>query len=423
MDAKGKEVTNTLEADNTSAAVARIRELGFFPTSVTEVGAKAKKEKAPSAPAPGRPAPAGAKKGLLKMQVGGGKVKGKQLASTTRQLATLIEAGLPLLRGLNVLRKQEKNPTLNRTLGALADAIESGSTFSEALAQHPKIFSKLYINMVRAGEVGGVLEVVLARLAEFQEKAERIKSKVVSAMVYPCIVLVMAVSMLFLLMIVIVPKFKGIFTDLLPGEDLPLLTQFVSRTSELMTGNILYILGGMVALFILLRVVIKTDKGRFSIDVFKLKMPVFGDLFRKTAISRFSRTLGTLISSGVPILQALNIVRETAGNAVIARAVRQVHDSVKEGESIAQPLAASRVFPPIVISMIEVGEETGELSDMLMKIADTYDDEVDTAVATLTSTLEPIMLVFLAAIVGTIVVSLFLPIITIIKKLGEGGGQ
>jgi type IV pilus assembly protein PilC len=271
--------------------------------------------------------------------------------------------------------------------------------------------------------VGGVLEVVLARLAEFQEKAERIKSKVVSAMVYPCIVLVMAVSMLFLLMIVIVPKFKGIFTDLLPGEDLPLLTQFVSRTSELMTGNILYILGGMVALFILLRVVIKTDKGRFSIDVFKLKMPVFGDLFRKTAISRFSRTLGTLISSGVPILQALNIVRETAGNAVIARAVRQVHDSVKEGESIAQPLAASRVFPPIVISMIEVGEETGELSDMLMKIADTYDDEVDTAVATLTSTLEPIMLVFLAAIVGTIVVSLFLPIITIIKKLGEGGGQ
>lgn len=420
MDAKGKEVSNIVDAESTAAAVARIRELGFFPTQVAELGAAATAgaKKASAAPA-ARPGAKGKKKSIWQMEIGGGKVKGRVLSQMTRQLATLIGAGLPLLRGLNVLKKQERNPVLNRTLGSLIESIESGSTFSEALAQHPKIFTKLYVNMVKAGEVGGVLEVVLARLAEFQEKAEKIKSKVKAAMVYPAIVLTMAFVMLFVLMLVIVPKFESIFADLLPGQSLPWLTQVVSGVSKFMVNNILLVLGGIVGFFVMIKLILKTDKGRFVWDALKLKMPIFGDLFRKVAVSRFSRTLGTLVSSGVPILQALNIVKETAGNAIVARAVKHVHDSVKEGESIAAPLEQSRVFPPMVISMIDVGEETGELSDMLIKIADTYDEEVDTAVGALTSTLEPILLVFLAAIVGTIVISLFMPIIKIIENIGN----
>jgi type IV pilus assembly protein PilC len=421
MDARGKEVSSVVDAESTAAAVARIREQGFFPTQVSEVGATAPSKRAATPPA--RTGAKGKKKSIWQMEIGGGRVKGKALAQMTRQLATLIGAGLPLLRGLNVLKKQERNPVLNRTLGALIDSVESGSTFSEALAQHPKIFTKLYVNMVKAGEVGGVLEVVLSRLAEFQEKAEKIKSKVKAAMVYPAIVLTLAFVMLFVLMLFIVPKFESIFADLLPGQNLPKLTQIVSGASKFMVNHILIVFGSIVAFVIVIRLILKSDKGRFIWDAMKLKMPIFGDLFRKVAVSRFSRTLGTLVSSGVPILQALNIVRETAGNAIIARAVRHVHDSVKEGESIAAPLEQSRVFPPMVISMIDVGEETGELSDMLIKIADTYDEEVDTAVAALTSTLEPILLVFLAAIVGTIVISLFLPIISIIENIGNQQGQ
>ncbi len=423
MDAKGKEVSNIVDAESTAAAVARIRELGFFPTQVAELGGASagagKKAVAPAA----KPGAKGKKKSLLQMEIGGGKVKGRLLSQMTRQLATLIGAGLPLLRGLNVLKKQERNPVLNRTLGSLIESIESGSTFSEALSQHPKIFTKLYVNMVKAGEVGGVLEVVLSRLAEFQEKAEKIKSKVKAAMVYPAIVLTMAFVMLFVLMLVIVPKFESIFADLLPGQSLPWLTQVVSGVSKFMVNNIIVVLGAIVAFIVMIKFLLKSDKGRFIWDAMKLKMPIFGDLFRKVAVSRFSRTLGTLVSSGVPILQALNIVKETAGNAIVARAVKHVHDSVKEGESIAAPLEQSRVFPPMVISMIDVGEETGELSDMLIKIADTYDDEVDTAVGALTSTLEPILLVFLAAIVGTIVISLFMPIIKIIENIGNTSSQ
>jgi len=278
------------------------------------------------------------------------------------------------------------------------------------------------VNMVKAGELGGVLELVLLRLAEFQEKAQKIKNKVVSAMFYPAIVLVIAILIMGFLLVFIVPKFQAIFDDMLGGKPLPALTTFVIATSNMVKGNILLIIVGGVLLVVAYNVLGKTAKGGAIIDAFKLKAPLFGDLTRKSAISRFSRTLGTLVTSGVPILQALNITRETAGNSVIASAIGKVHDSVKEGESIVHPLEASGVFPPMVISMIDVGEETGQLPEMLLKVAEVYDDEVDNAVAGLTSLLEPIMIVFLAIVVGTIVIALFLPLISIISGMQQQGG-
>ena len=333
-------------------------------------------------------------------------------------MATLIDAGLPLLRGLDVLRKGEKNATLKRTLQQIAESVEAGSTFSEALAQHPKVFNRLYVNMVRAGEAGGVLDVTLGRLADFQEKAQKIKNKVVAAMVYPSVVIFVALAIVSFLMVVIVPKFQEIFSDLLEGKSLPTLTLFVMKISYLVQHQILLVAGCVAALVIAIKMIGKTEKGRFYLDKIKLNAPVFGQLIRKVGIARFTRTLGTLIASGVPILQALNIVRETSGNAVIAKAVSQVHDSVKEGERIVQPLEASGVFPPMVISMVDVGEETGALPDMLMKVADVYDDEVDNAVTAITSLLEPIMIVFLAVVVGTIVIAMFMPLISVIGSLG-----
>ena len=424
LDPKGKEISGVLESESSTAAVGRIREMGYFPTNVTEAGKVQGKKAGKTGPTPApRGAKPAAKKGLGSIELkflSTGKVKSKVLTAFTRQLATLIDAGLPLLRGLDVLRKQEKNPTLRRTLQQLAESVEAGSTFSEALAQHPKIYNRLYVNMVRAGEAGGVLDVTLGRLADFQEKAQKIKNKVVSAMVYPSVVIFVAMSILIFLMTVIVPKFQAIFTDLLEGKPLPPLTLFVLKISDLVKNQYLLVAGVIAAMVIAIKMISKTVKGRYYIDLSKLNAPVFGQLIRKVSIARFTRTLGTLISSGVPILQALNIVRETSGNAVIARAVVRVHDSVKEGERIVEPLEASNVFPPMVISMVDVGEETGALPDMLMKVADVYDDEVDNAVGALTSLLEPIMIVFLAVVVGTIVIAMFLPLISIIGSLSGG---
>jgi len=347
------------------------------------------------------------------------KIKSKILMIFTRQLATLIDSGLPLLRSLNVLSRQERDKLLKKTINKVADSVQSGSTFSDALALHPRVFNDLYVNMVKAGEVGGVLELVLNRLSEFQEKATKIKNKIISAMVYPIIVMTMAVGILCFLLVFIVPKFESIFHEMLGDKPLPPVTQFVIGASGLVKDHGLVVLGVVVAAVTIYKFIGRTRRGRFLIDSFKLRMPLFGNLNRKTAISRFARTLGTLVTSGVPILQALNITRETAGNAAIAAAISQVHDSVKEGESIVQPLEASRAFPPMVVSMIDVGEETGKLPEMLLKIADVYDDEVDNAVAALTSMLEPIMIVFLAVIVGTIVLALFTPLISIITGLQQ----
>jgi type IV pilus assembly protein PilC len=427
LDSRGKETKGTLDVASQNEAIGRLKEMGFFPTKVVEVKGKEKAEPKAKGGAGGK---AGKKGGGLNVNINikipglSGKVKAKVLTAFTRQLATLVDAGLPLLRGLRVLEKQEKNPTLKQIIGELALSIEGGSTFSEGLAQHPKVFNRLYVNMVKAGELGGVLEVVLARLADFMEKAQKIKGKVVAAMFYPTAVMVVAVAILTVLMIWVVPQFKNIFKDMLPGKPLPGFTEFVLSISDAIAHHFLMTAGGVAAFFFVLAMVIRTKPGRRVFDRFKLNMPVLGPVLTKVAISRFSRTLGTLVSSGVPILQALTIVKETSGNVIVGNAVAAVHESVKEGETITAPLENSNVFPPMVISMVDVGEQTGALPEMLMKIADNYDEEVDNAVAAMTSLLEPIMIVFLAVIVGSIVIALFLPLITLMEGLSnEGGGE
>ena len=421
LDARGQEVSDTLEAASEQEAIQALRQAGYYPTSVLEAGKAAKAAKAKGAKAP-KAKGTGLKKDInisipfLERKT----IKPKTLMIFTRQLATLIDSGLPLLRGLTVLGKQEPDPVLRKTIGKLADSVQGGSTFSDGLSQHPKIFNKLYINMVKAGELGGVMELVLVRLADFQEKAQKLKNKVVSAMFYPVIVLIIAIAIMAFLLVYIVPKFEQIFADMLGGKPLPALTEFVIGTSRFVQGNFLLIAGAVVLFIIAYSLVARTEKGRAIIDAILLRLPLFGDLIKKSAISRFSRTLGTLVTSGVPILQALNITRDTAGNVVLANSIQNVHDSVKEGESIVTPLEKSGVFPPMVVSMIDVGEETGQLPEMLLKIADVYDDEVDNTVAGLTSLLEPIMIVFLAVVVGTIVIALFLPLISIISGL-QGG--
>jgi len=417
LDSRGQESTGLVDAASTNDAIGQLRQAGYFPTTVYEEGqgsATLKKvqrgTKAAAATASGTK-----KKGIVLFEKK--TVKPKVLMVFTRQLATLIDAGLPLLRGLNVLAKQERDVCLKNTINQIADSVQGGATFSESLEQHPKIFNKLFVNMVKAGELGGVLELVLGRLAEFQEKAQKVKNKVKSAMIYPVIVLSLAMVIMAFLFVFIVPKFESIFHDMLGDKPLPGITQFVIGVSGFMQHHWLILLGGIFALIFGYKFISKTSGGRAVIDRIALRTPLFGDLTRKSSISRFTRTLGTLVTSGVPILQALNITRETADNTVIANAITQVHDSVKEGESIVQPLEASGAFPPMVISMIDVGEETGQLPEMLLKIAEVYDDEVDNAVAGLTSMLEPIMIVLLAVIVGTIMIALFMPLISIIGGL------
>jgi len=423
LDSSGNETKGTIEAASQNEAIGRVKDMKLFPTKIVDADKGEKVGKASKAKS--APKPKGGKKGggiqiSLKIPGFGGKVKPKVLTTFTRQLATLVDAGLPLLRGLRVLEKQERSPVLKRILSQLATAIEGGSTFSEALAQHPKVFNRLFVNMVKAGELGGVLEVVLKRLAEFSEKAQKIKGKVKAAMFYPVAVLIVAVGIMVLLMTFVVPKFKDVFSGM--GVKMPGFTLFVLAVSDIIRTNILGTMGAMAVVVILFLLFIKTKFGRHVWDKVKLKMPPTGQVVTKVSISRFTRTLGTLVSSGVPILQALTIVKETAGNVIIANAVAKVHESVKEGETITAPLEASRVFPPMVISMVDVGEQTGALPEMLLKIADNYDEEVDNAVSAMTSLLEPIMIVFLAVLVGSIVIAMFLPLIAMISNLsGEGG--
>jgi len=410
VDAQGKTHQGTVEANNAADAAAAVKKQGRFPTNITETTAAA-----------GKPKGKGFSLSLsLGAGAGTGKVPAKVLTVFTRQLSTLISAGLPLLRSLRTLSKQEKNPNLRKIMGSLAESVEGGTTFSEALAQHPKAFNKLYVNMVKAGELGGVLEIVLTRLAEFAEKSQRIRGKVTSAMVYPAVVLTIAVGIVTFLMLFIVPKFEAIFKDMLGGRPLPAITQIIMDLSRFIQGNFLLIAGVLTVLVIGLRFAIRLPGIAAALDSYKLKLPLFGDLLTKTSVARFSRTLGTLVSSGVPILQALQITRDTAGNERVSTAIETIHDNVKEGESMVAPMEASQIFPPMVVSMVQVGEETGQLPDMLTKVADVFEEEVDTAVAGLTSLLEPVMIVLLALIVGTIVVALFLPLITIIQDLTAG---
>ena len=424
LDARGLQVSDSMEAATQAEAISQLRSQGLFPTSIKESGsAKGGKSSktGKKAKTPKEPKAAKATKDFkIKIPFLEKKtIKSKTLMIFTRQLATLIDAGLPLLRGLTVLSNQEPDPVLKKTIAELAESVQGGGTFSDGLTGHPRIFNKLYVNMVKAGELGGVLEVVLNRLAEFQEKAQKVKGKVQSAMMYPAIVMVIAIVIMGFLLVFIVPKFEQIFADMLGGKPLPLLTQIVVGASRAIQQNLIYIAIGVVARGAGVKYIIATPKGSLIFDKIMLKAPLFGDLTRKNAISRFTRTLGTLVTSGVPILQALNITKETAGNAVISDAIAKIHDAVKEGESIVRPMEASSVFPPMVISMVDVGEETGQLPEMLLKIADLFDDEVDNAVAGLTSLMEPIMIVFLAVVVGAIVIALFLPLISIISGMQQ----
>jgi type IV pilus assembly protein PilC len=428
LDSRGQESKGVIEVASQNEAIGRVKEMGLFPTKIFEAEKVKEKGAAKKAKAPGKK---GGKKGSMDIQIKipflSGRIKPKVLTTFTRQLATLVDAGLPLLRGLRVLEKQERNRTLRDILGELSLSIEGGSTFSEALAQHPKVFNRLFVNMVKAGELGGVLEVVLKRLAEFSEKAQKIKGKVKAAMFYPTAVMIVAVGILTLLMVFVIPKFKDVFAGM--GMTLPWFTRFVMGMSDAIKNHILETMAiGAVAVVVFLVTINKTKLGRRLWDMFKLKAPVFGPVVSKVSIGRFTRTLGTLVSSGVPILQALTIVKETAGNVIISGAISSVHESVKEGETITAPLEASGVFPPMVVSMVDVGEQTGALPEMLLRIADNYDEEVDNSVAAMTSLLEPIMIVFLAVIVGSIVIAMFLPLIAMIGAMsgdssGGGGGD
>jgi type IV pilus assembly protein PilC len=330
---------------------------------------------------------------------------------------------MPLLRGLRLLQEQTENRALRQVITDVAAAIEGGCTLSEALGAHPKVFSPLFVSMVKAGEIGGILEVALRRQAEFMEKALKIKGRIKAAMFYPVTVMVAATGILTLMMVFIIPRFQSVFEGLLNGRPMPSFTVAVLKISEVFRSHYLTVGMVLLVLVVALQMLIRTRRGRRLFDRFKLIMPVAGKIVRKVALSRFARTLGTLLGSGVPILQALTIVKETAGNVVLGGVISKIHDSVKEGGTIAAPLKESRIFPVMVSGMVDVGEQAGALPDMLMKIADTCDEEVDNAVSAMTSLLEPVMIIFLAVVVGGIVIAMFLPIIIAAGGGFSGGGE
>lgn len=421
VDPTGMEKRGTLDVGDQSEALQRIKEMGLFPTKVLvdrgRVGTLPKRRRKR------------VRRSVLKLSVPGfgGRVKPAILTTFTRQLATLVEAGMPLVRGLRILEEQERNPVMKDVIGEIFVAVEGGNSFTEALKARPRVFSPLYVNMVRAGEIGGALDETLNRLAEFMEKARKIKGKIKAAMFYPCAVMLVAIGVLAVLMVFVVPRFRQVFDGLLNGAPLPAFTRLIFNISEGVKNHALICLMGTGAVGVVFCLLVKTKWGRLVFDKFKLAMPLLGPVFQKAAISRFARTLGTLVGSGVPILQALTIVRETAGNQAVGRVISKVHEHVKEGDPIAPTLKSSGVFPVMVAGMVDVGEQTGALPEMLMKIADNYDDEVDNATSAMTSLLEPIMILFLAVVVGCIVVAMFLPIKVIMDggfdQQGRGGGD
>lgn len=396
-DKKGAEVTGMVEADSLALAINQVRSLGFFPTKVKEdAGKLARRQR-------------GKGKGMS-ISIGGF-IRQKEVTLVTRQLATLIDAGLPLLRSLSILYDQQKPGKLKNVLDDLVNDVQGGTTFSEALAKHPKAFDKLYVNMVRAGEVGGMLEIVLNRLADFAERREALARKVKGAMVYPIMVILVATGIVTFLLVKVVPTFAEIFSDM--GGALPAPTQILVDLSDFLKASYLKLIGGIVGTIVGIKLIFKIELVRAIRDRVVLKLPLFGALTRKIGVARFARTLGTLITSGVPILQSLSIVRETISNRVIANAVGEVHDSIREGETIAGPLEESGAFPPMAVNMIDVGEETGNLDSMLLKVADIYDAEVESAIDALLQMLEPALMVGLGGVVGFIVIAMYLPIFSI----------
>lgn len=441
VDNQGKRIKTQIDAATANDAIMRVKVQGYKPVSVKEAKSDGAAAAAPAAkpptgataapakggPAPGAPAAPPPRAPKVRKKVGftlpflGGGVSHKQLTQFTHQFSVLMEAGLPIVRSLKILANQQKPGYLKDVTEQVAEDVETGSTLSEALSKHPRVFDKLYVNMVRAGEAGGVLEEVLKRLSDFMEKAQALRRKVIGASIYPIVVISIATIVVLAIMTFIVPRFKEVFQSV--GVAMPAMTLVLLKISDFIKSYWFVLLLAPPAVYFLIKAWGRTKSGRFTIDKIKLKMPIVGMIIKKTITARFCRTLGTLLKSGVPILEALNIVKNATGNEVVAQAIGKVHDSVREGESIVEPLAACGVFDDIVINMIDVGEETGELDAMLLKIADIYDAEVDAAVAALVSIMEPLLIVGLGATVGFIVVALFLPLVSLLTGLTQKRGQ
>ncbi|MAA52087.1 MAG: pilus assembly protein PilC [Phycisphaerae bacterium] len=428
LDAGGKPQKGVVDASSSDDAIQQIRGQGFFPTSVREQkvkggaaegGKKGKKKKAP------RSAKKGKKKGEINLSLNIGPVKKKKITQFTRQLSTLQDAGLPLLRSLQILESQQKPGRFKNILSDIVEDVEAGSTLSDSMAKHPKAFDRLYSKMVNAGEIGGVIDLILQRLANFMEKAQRLKAKIKGAMIYPIVVIIIAVVIVTGIMYFVIPKFQDIFNDF--EVELPGLTMWLIDASAWVAGTMpgqnvpgwAVIVASPFLIFSFFKLIRKTNFGRASTDWIVLRLPVVGNLIEKTSVARFTRTLGTLISAGVPILEAINITRETSGNWVFERALGRVYDSIREGETFAEPLREAKVCDSLVVNMIDVGEETGDLDVMLMKVADNYDEEVDVAVQALLSLLEPLLVVVLGGVVGTIVLALFLPLVSMIESVSK----
>jgi len=406
MDNAGLEVKDTIDAPSEAEAQTMIREKGFFVTKIQEKGRKKKKKGVSDKQ----------KAAIRKKQTFTiGRVKQKHLCTFTRQLSTLQDAGLPILRSLRILEGQSKPGPLKNSLMTVIDEIESGSTLSEAMAKSPKTFDNLYCNMVKAGEAGGALEIILQRLAEFKERAMSLKRKVKGAMIYPCAVITVATLIVGFIMYWIIPKFKKIFLDF--GVDLPQITVLLIDISDFVVNYFYLIPATPIALVIFVKILRKNKTGAFILDKIALKLPIMGKIVEKSSVARTSRTLGTLIASGVPILEGLIIARDTAGNQVFARSYDNVYTAIREGESMAVPMKEAKIVDDMVVNMIDVGEETGALDTMLYKIADVYDEEVIVLVDGLISLLEPLMVVILGLIVGFIVIALFMPLIELLNNL------
>ena len=393
----GKSSKGTMEAASEAAVMANLRRQGVRANKIKEAG-----------------------KGLnaeLNISFLKPKITSKDIVVFTRQFATMIDAGLPLVQCLDILSSQQENKTFKDILLQVKADVESGSTFADALKKHPKAFNELYVNLVAAGEVGGILDTILNRLAVYIEKALKLKKQVKSAMTYPVTIIGIAAVVIAVILIFVIPSFASMFADF--GSALPLPTQIVINLSDFIQDYILLIIGAIVFVIFAAKKIYATDKGRDKIDHWSLKLPIFGTLIRKVAVAKFARTLSTMISSGVPILDGLDIVRKTAGNRTVEKAIAHVSASISEGKTIAEPLKASGVFPPMVCQMIEVGEQAGALDTMLSKIADFYDDEVDDAVGNLTAMMEPLLMLFLGTTVGGLVIAMYLPIF---KLAGVAGG-
>ena len=403
----GQKVQSEVTAGSKDEAIKKIQDQGLRPTRI-----KAQKEESKSRSVPGvEKAPAKKKAGLFARGV-----SSNDIVTFTTQLSTLQDAGLPIVRSLKILEEQQKPGRFKDQLEEVSSEVEQGSTLSEAMAKYPKSFDKLYISMVKAGEAGGVLDVILRRLAGFMEKSQKLRKQVKGALIYPAAVITVAVLILVVIMLFVVPAFEKMFADI--GQALPAPTQLLLSTSQAIQTYWYLIPLIPIFLMTIMKLIARTEAGEKALDAFKLRMPVFGNIIKKSSVARFCRTLGTLIASGVPILEALRIVKDAVGNVIIANAIEDVHGSIREGDTIADPLRSSGIFDELLVNMIDVGEETGELDKMLMKIADNYEADVDVAVEGMSSLLEPLLIVGMGLVVGFIVISLFLPLVSIIKNIG-----